>query len=147
MFVTVRYRPDDNNGQQADVSGIHQSAEQAARVANQDSARKTAAFEWPNRHPPSLGETVGIVDGQILPHRRPGLLDLLDMALKRQELTDLRRQNEALAQHNTHLQIQLNPKHKVYHARLHRERRAARSDLRCSRGARGQHCGEVAGFR
>ncbi len=120
MFVTVKYRTGDDRGQHAQVIGIHESSAEAVKLVDADLEHRTDMFAWNGRAEPHTGDRIQIQDGEIVPQRRPPLVELVERVFKREELKSLARKNQALQQQNSQLAKQLEPERKVYHARLKR---------------------------
>ncbi len=120
MFVTVKYRTGDNRGQDAQVIGVHESSEEAVKLVDADAEHRTDMFAWNSLAAPHPGDRIQIQDGEIVPQRRPPLVELMERVFKREELKALARKNQALQEQNSQLAKQLEPERKVYHARLER---------------------------
>ena len=124
MFVTVKYQADDPSRRQAEVTGVYQSAEQAAQGTENGPAKKEDLLKWPNHYPPRIGQPVGILDGQIAPSKRPGLIELLDeKVFKRKELAELREKSKALEKHNSKMETRIKDCERIHHAHLCRDRK------------------------
>ena len=106
-YVTVTSAPGHDRQNKARITGIFETEEQARRSLGPDESPQTAVFQWPMIEPPRFAAPVEIHDGQVVPLQQSRLLDALDNALRREEISQLYQMNDALTKHVSHLADQL----------------------------------------
>lgn len=134
-YITVTSTTDNGRYAKARINGIYESEEQALRSIGPERPPNDVVFKWPMLEPPRFAQPVDVHNGQVVPLKHSRLLDALDNALRRDEISHLFQMNDALTKHVSHLEGQL-PKKPAVHVNDRDPEPAARQvrDLWLCRG-------------
>jgi hypothetical protein len=122
MSQTLGGPPDQDKSQHAPNPGHDGPPSLPEPTTDKTLEEEQTVFSQPVEHSATPGESPTIDEPEAFSRRRSGLLDLVELVFKRQELAQLHRANEILAKYNHQLHQRVERDNtKVYHAQHRRE--------------------------